>query len=59
MRQPGRVGIQATFPAESALLRIPLDHVLASCGLGISNRWVERDVGSDHLRVVIEIVVPQ
>jgi endonuclease/exonuclease/phosphatase (EEP) superfamily protein YafD len=52
-------GIQATFPAASTLLRIPIDHLLASCPVGITGRRVERDVGSDHLPVVIDLAVPR
>jgi len=51
-------GLQATFPAISALLRIPIDHVLASCTIGVRDRWIARDVGSDHLPVVVDLVVP-
>ena len=52
-------GVQATFPADSALLRIPLDHLLMSCSIGIADRRVERDVGSDHLPIVVELVIPR
>jgi endonuclease/exonuclease/phosphatase (EEP) superfamily protein YafD len=52
-------GIQATYPAASAVVRIPIDHLLASCSIGIADRRVERDVGSDHLPVVIDLVVPR
>jgi len=52
-------GVQATFPAALALVRIPIDHVLASCEIGVRARWIERDVGSDHLPVVVELVVPR
>lgn len=51
-------GVQATFPASSWLLRIPLDHVLVSPGIGVTRRRVERDVGSDHLPVYIELALP-
>ncbi len=51
-------GLQATFPASSSLLRIPIDHVLATCEVGVRNRRVERDVGSDHLPVVVDLVIP-
>lgn len=51
-------GLQATFPASSAILRIPIDHVLTSCDVGVRARRVERDVGSDHLPVVVDLVVP-
>lgn len=52
-------GIQATFPAASIVLRIPIDQVLASCSVGVGGRRVERDVGSDHLPVVVDLVVPR
>ncbi len=52
-------GIGASFPAASAIVRIPIDHVLASCAIGVRDRHIERDVGSDHLPVVLDLVVPQ
>jgi len=52
-------GLQASFPAASALLRIPIDHVLASCAIGVRSRAIERDVGSDHLPVLIDLVIPR
>ena len=52
-------GMQATFPASSTLLRIPIDHVLTSCSIGVRDRVVERDVGSDHLPVLVDLVVPR
>jgi endonuclease/exonuclease/phosphatase (EEP) superfamily protein YafD len=51
-------GVQATFPANSPVLRIPIDHVLASCPVGVVDRRVERDVGSDHLPVVADLLIP-
>jgi endonuclease/exonuclease/phosphatase (EEP) superfamily protein YafD len=52
-------GIQATFPAASVVLRIPIDHLLATCSVGIADRHVERDVGSDHLPIVLDLVIPR
>ena len=52
-------GIQASFPAASAALRIPIDHLLASCAIGVRDRRIGRDVGSDHLPVIIDLVVPR
>lgn len=52
-------GVEASFPADFAIVRIPIDHLLASCSIGVRDRWVERDVGSDHLPVVIDLVVPR
>jgi len=51
-------GLQATFPAWFAPARIPIDHVLADCSIGVADRRVERDVGSDHLPVVVDLVLP-
>jgi endonuclease/exonuclease/phosphatase (EEP) superfamily protein YafD len=51
-------GVQATFPSGSFALRIPIDHLLASCSVGVADRWVAHDVGSDHLPVVVDLVVP-
>jgi endonuclease/exonuclease/phosphatase (EEP) superfamily protein YafD len=52
-------GVQASFPAASALLRIPIDHVLTSCSIGVRDRRIGRDVGSDHLPVIIDLVLPR
>jgi endonuclease/exonuclease/phosphatase (EEP) superfamily protein YafD len=52
-------GVQASFPAASALLRIPIDHVLVSCVIGVRNRRIGRDVGSDHLPVIVDLVLPR
>lgn len=51
-------GIQPTFPANLWLARIPIDHLLHACTIGVTGRRVERDVGSDHLPVIIDLVVP-
>jgi endonuclease/exonuclease/phosphatase (EEP) superfamily protein YafD len=51
-------GLQASYPAWSAVMRIPIDHVLVSCSVGVVDRTIERDVGSDHLPVVLDLVVP-
>jgi endonuclease/exonuclease/phosphatase (EEP) superfamily protein YafD len=52
-------GLQASFPAWSAVMRIPIDHVLASCSIGVRDRWIGPDIGSDHLPVLIDLVVPR
>ena len=51
-------GMQATFPASGWFLRIPIDHVLVSCSVGVHQRRVGRDVGSDHLPVIVDLVIP-
>jgi len=50
-------GLQASWPTWSTIMRIPIDHLLASCSIGIVDRRLERDVGSDHFPVVIDLVV--
>jgi endonuclease/exonuclease/phosphatase (EEP) superfamily protein YafD len=52
-------GVQASFPAASWFFRIPIDHVLTSCTIGVRDRRIGRDVGSDHLPVIVDLVVPR
>jgi len=51
-------GIQPTYPANLWPAQIPIDHLLHACTIGVTGRRVERDVGSDHLPVVVDLVVP-
>jgi endonuclease/exonuclease/phosphatase (EEP) superfamily protein YafD len=51
-------GAQTSYPADGWLLRIPIDHVLASCAIGVHDRRVGPAVGSDHLPVIADLVVP-
>jgi endonuclease/exonuclease/phosphatase (EEP) superfamily protein YafD len=50
-------GLQASFPASSRLLRIPIDHLLASCSIGVRARRIGPDVGSDHLPVIVDLAL--
>jgi endonuclease/exonuclease/phosphatase (EEP) superfamily protein YafD len=52
-------GVQPSFPSASAALRIPIDHLLASCSIGVRDRRIGPDVGSDHLPVILDLVVPR
>jgi endonuclease/exonuclease/phosphatase (EEP) superfamily protein YafD len=52
-------GLQATRPADGWLLRIPIDHVLTSCAIGVRDHRIGPDVGSDHLPVVVDLVIPR
>lgn len=52
-------GLQGSFPAASALVRIPIDHALVSCSIGVVDRWIAGDVGSDHLPVVLDLLLPE
>lgn len=54
-------GVHASFPAAggAALLRIPIDHVLVSPDIGVLERRVERELGSDHLPVLVDLQLPR
>ena len=51
-----RASYQGSYPTSSALVRIPIDHVLVSCDVGVHDREIGPDVGSDHLPVVVDLV---
>jgi endonuclease/exonuclease/phosphatase (EEP) superfamily protein YafD len=46
-------GIQATWPNEPQVLRIPIDHALVSRDLTVTQRNVGTDIGSDHFPIVL------
>lgn len=48
-------GYQGSYPADSAITRIPIDHVLRSCDIGVRARRIGPDVGSDHLPVIVDL----
>ncbi|MBI4341783.1 MAG: endonuclease/exonuclease/phosphatase family protein [Candidatus Omnitrophica bacterium] len=48
-------GLQPTWPAWLAPLRIPIDHALVSPQLIVRRRRVGPHVGSDHLPVLVEV----
>jgi endonuclease/exonuclease/phosphatase (EEP) superfamily protein YafD len=50
-------GLQATFPAAAGRLGIPIDHLLVSCTVAVRARRIGRDVGSDHLPVIVDLRV--
>jgi endonuclease/exonuclease/phosphatase (EEP) superfamily protein YafD len=50
-------GVQPTWPTAPWVLRIPIDHALISRDLFVKQRFVGRDIGSDHLPIVITIGV--
>jgi endonuclease/exonuclease/phosphatase (EEP) superfamily protein YafD len=47
-------GVQPSWPTDSLIKRIPIDHCLISQGIDIYRRWIGPDVGSDHFPVVVE-----
>lgn len=52
-------GLGRSYPSDGAIVRIPIDHVLTSCSIGVRDRRVLGDVGSDHLPVVVDLAVPR
>jgi endonuclease/exonuclease/phosphatase (EEP) superfamily protein YafD len=52
-------GIQTSFPSDLAILRIPIDHLLASCSIGVRARRIGPQVGSDHLPVIVDLTIPR
>lgn len=52
-------GLQASWHTGIPLLRIPIDHLLASCTIGVRDRRIGPDVGSDHFPVIVDLVVPR
>jgi endonuclease/exonuclease/phosphatase (EEP) superfamily protein YafD len=50
-------GVGASFPAALGALGIPIDHALVSAEVAVTARRIERDVGSDHLPVVLELAI--
>lgn len=51
-------GVQRTWPAGSWLLRIPIDHCLVSPSVGVRTRRLGPNVGSDHLPIIVDLVIP-
>lgn len=49
-------GIQNTWRNETGFVRIPIDHVCISKGIGIRSFRVGPDIGSDHYPVFTELV---
>ena len=52
-------GLQGSWPAWlPGPLRIPIDHVLMTPGIGVANRRLGPDFGSDHLPVFSTLLLP-
>jgi endonuclease/exonuclease/phosphatase (EEP) superfamily protein YafD len=50
-------GVQASWPTAIFPLRIPLDHLLVSPGLGVADRHVGPNVGSDHFPIMAVLTI--
>ncbi len=50
-------GFQPSWPAQTPWVRIPIDHVLHAPEISIHQRFVGRNVGSDHLPVIIDFSI--
>lgn len=53
----GGFGVNATWPALPAPLRIPIDHVLHTKDISVSGIFVGPATGSDHLPIVADIAL--
>jgi endonuclease/exonuclease/phosphatase (EEP) superfamily protein YafD len=52
-------GVEPTWPSLPLPLRIPIDHCLVSPEIGVSNRRVGPDVGSDHRPILIDFSIAE
>ena len=50
-------GIGASFPTDSWLLRIPIDHVLVGEKVSVADRKILRSIGSDHFPIQIDVFI--
>jgi endonuclease/exonuclease/phosphatase (EEP) superfamily protein YafD len=51
-------GNQPTWRSNFVWMGIAIDHIFVSPEVGVKQRWVGPDVGSDHRPVVAELVIP-
>jgi endonuclease/exonuclease/phosphatase (EEP) superfamily protein YafD len=52
-------GLQPSFPATvNIVLRVPIDHLLASPDIGVLDRRLGPRLGSDHFPLLVDLVVP-
>lgn len=50
-------GYLGSWPVSPALLRIPIDHCLVSEGIRVADVRLGPDIGSDHLPLIVDLVV--
>lgn len=51
-------GVLGTFPAEFGVMGLPIDHVLVSKGITVREVRSGSYVGSDHLPLIVDLVIP-
>jgi endonuclease/exonuclease/phosphatase (EEP) superfamily protein YafD len=51
-------GIGPTWPTHRALLRIPIDLCLVSPEIGVDNRMIGPNIGSDHFPLLVDLALP-
>lgn len=51
-------GILPTWPTQYPFLYIPLDHCLVSPDIQVLNTKIAKNIGSDHLPVIADLVIP-
>lgn len=53
------IGLQASWPAGNALMRVPIDHMLHTPGITIHQRRLGQRTGSDHLPVIVDFSIEE
>ena len=48
-------GFQPSWPAQIALLRTPIDHLLHDPRIKIQHRFIGKEIGSDHLPLIVDL----
>ncbi|MBI1348926.1 hypothetical protein GC163_21855 [bacterium] len=51
-------GIQPSWPSWTGLPLLPIDHALITDGLGVTHRSVGEPIGSDHIPVIVDLLLP-
>jgi endonuclease/exonuclease/phosphatase (EEP) superfamily protein YafD len=51
-------GILPTYPTHNRLMMIPIDHCLVTPDLEVTNCRIGKDVSSDHLPIIVDLVFP-
>lgn len=53
-------GVHSSWPTfVPQVLRIPIDHMLISPDIGVTDRFIGASAGSDHLPVIVDLVLPR